>query len=130
MKTYRVARHHWAQAVLSAQKRWTNLVTLEQAKAFDTTGGGHKRHQAPGNKIGNIFRRINWQLPQSELDNGTHHKYMQAPVQGHNAAREVALGFTSARASRANGRRLLSFGDHLPMAGVPDAPDSPVVNTL
>jgi uncharacterized protein (DUF952 family) len=130
MKTYRVARHHWSQAVLSAQKRRSNLVTLEQAKAFDTTDGGHKRHQAPGNKVGNIFRRINRQIPQSDLDNGTHDKYVQAPVQGRNAAREVALGFTSARASRANGRRLLSFEDSLPIASVPDAlvPDFPLAN--
>jgi hypothetical protein len=35
---YRVARHHWSQAVLnSTHKRRTNLVTLEDAKAFDNT---------------------------------------------------------------------------------------------
>jgi hypothetical protein len=58
LQTYRVGRRHWAHAVLSTQNRRTNLVTLQQAKALDNTDGGHKRHQDPVNKVGNILRRI------------------------------------------------------------------------
>jgi hypothetical protein len=105
MKTYRVARHHWAQTVLSTQKQRTNLVTLEQAKSFDNTD--------------------NQQLSKPDLS----HMYVQAPVQDRNDARVVALSFISLRTSRAFERRL-SYGDNLPMllpvAGAPGMPDSPM----
>jgi hypothetical protein len=117
LRRYRVARHHWSQAVLSSNhKRRTNLVTLDDAKAFDNTDGGHNRHQDPVNKVGNIFRRLKRPIPALELKRGTHNMYVQAPVQDFNAAREVAFGFTSTRNSRAEGRRL-SFGEGLPVAG-------------
>jgi hypothetical protein len=125
LKKYRVARHHWSQAVLSsAHKRRTNLVTLEDVKAFDNTDGGHNRHQDPVNKVENIFRRLNRPVPDFEMKRGTHNMYVQAPVQDRNAAREVALGFTSTRKSRAEARGL-SFGEGLPVAG--GVPDSPLV---
>jgi hypothetical protein len=100
LKTYRVARHHWSQAVLSStHKRRTNLVTLEEAKSFDKTDGGHRRHQDPVNKVGNIIRRIAGKIP--ELTEEMKIMYVQAPVQDRKTAREVALGFTTSRSSRA-----------------------------